>query len=158
MEKINNTLSILKSYNYLGEKMLSDKTHLIGKAPHIAESAWLHSIYPALTDIQINELEKKLKTSIPNDYIDFLKITNGLNVFNTTFSLFGLRKNYKRSSDGVWQPFDILTPNNEEKPRNANENVFIVGTYDWDGSYVYIDKKTNKTHNTITTTYNFIKK
>ena len=134
----------LKEYKYLGEKHLADGTHLIGKAPHIAPLAWLHSIYPGLTEQNILELEKQLKHPIPDDYKSFLRISNGLSVFNTTLSLFGLRRNYDRSVDQVWQPFDILTSNIRERPENAKSNVFIIGSYDWDGSLLFIDSKTNK--------------
>jgi hypothetical protein len=142
----NEILMRLKEYKPLEEEHLSDGTHLIGKAPHIAPLAWLHTIYPGLTDENISELEEKIGVSIPDSYKDFLRLSNGLNVFNTTLSLFGLRKNYDRSHDQVWQPFDILTPNLRERPENARSNVFIIGSYDWDGSYLFIDRKTNKVH------------
>ena len=137
---------LLRKYKYLGERILEDGTLLIGKAPHIAPLAWLHSIYPALKSNEIEFLETKLGTSISLDYKRFLTSSNGLGVFNTTFSLYGLRRNYNRTIDDVWQPFNIITPNTLEKPDNAKRTDFIIGGYDWDGSRLYIDTETNVVH------------
>lgn len=138
-------LDILMAYSNLGKQELEDKTILIGRAPHIAPKAWLHSIHAPLSDQEINELEKDLGT-IPEDYKSFLKTANGIKIFNTTFCLYGLRKTYKRGVNDVWQPFDILTPNILERSSNATKNMFFIGGYDWDGSLLYFDLETNKIH------------
>jgi hypothetical protein len=137
-------LDALRKYEYLGTQKLNDGTELIGRAPHIAPMAWLHTIYMPLSNEEIMELESRVQQRIPSSYKNFLLISNGLNVFNTTLSLYGLRRNYKRTVDDVWQPFDIILPNTVEKPSNADNNNFIIGSYDWDGSYIYIDKTSNK--------------
>ncbi len=142
---VRETIETLKVFSYLGENILEDGSILIGRAPHIAPLAWLHSIYSPLTENEIWEIEKKIG-DMPNAYKEFLLIANGLGVFNTTLSLYGLRRNYKRQVPDVWQPFDIVIPNTLEKPANANENVFIIGGYDWDGSYLYIDKLSGRVH------------
>ena len=144
--RLSHTLDRLKAFAYLGEQYLEDGTHLIGKAPHIAPLAWLHSIYPPLVDTDIRFLDNELKHPIPNSYREFLKITNGLNVFNTAISLYGLRKNYNRTINEVWQPFDIITPNIDEIPKNAVGEVLIIGSYDWDGSLLFTDCLTEKVY------------
>jgi len=136
----------LRQFDYLGESKLDNGTILIGKAPHIAPMAWLHSIHHPLTDVQIGELEEKIKIAIPSEYKDFLKTTNGLKVFNTTFCLDGLRNNYRRTVSDVWQPFDIIIPNTLERPKNAEKNLFFIGSYDWDGSRLYMTPADNKVH------------
>jgi hypothetical protein len=100
---------------------------------------------PPLSDKELFELENELDENIPESYRLFLKTTNGLKVFNTTFYLYGLRKNYKRDIINVWQPFSILTPNTLERPLNARE-FFFIGGYDWDGSMLYIDRNTDKVY------------
>jgi len=140
------SLEILKGYSFLGEKILDDGTLLIAKAPHIAPLAWLHSIFPPLSPEDIFTLEEQLNGKIPASYKDFLLVTNGLKVFNTTLSLDGCRRNYKRDTISVWQPFDILTPNIDERPKNAEKTMFFIGGYDCDGSLLYIDNNTNKVH------------
>jgi hypothetical protein len=139
-------LGRLFEYSHLGEQLMPNGTLLIGKAPHIAPLAWLHSIYPPLLGNDLNEMEKRLGHAIPGPYRRFLIATNGINIFSTTLSLYGLRYNYKRNIEDVWQPFDIVTPNTIEKPGNAGDNIFIIGSYDWDGSYLYIDSKSGKIH------------
>ena len=142
---ISHALEILKSYKHLGEKQLKNGTLLIGKAPHIAPEAYLHSIFKPLTENEIIETEKILKQTIPDDYKEFLRISNGLHIFNTTLSLYGRRTNNSRSIEDI-QPFDLDIPNIYEKPKNADKNIFIIGSYDWDGSYLYVDKNDNSVH------------
>lgn len=139
-------LKKLFEYDRLGEEQAMNGTLLIGRAPHIAPLAWLHSIYPPLSENQLRQIEHSIKISIPKQYRMFLSTTNGLNFFNTTLSLYGLRSNFKRNIQDVWQPFDIVAPNTIEKPLNAAKDDFIIGTYDWDGSYVYIDSKFERVH------------
>jgi len=143
---MNQSLEILKSYSYLGQERLEDGTILIARAPHIAPLAWLHNIYPPLSANLIVKLEEELGGAIPDDYKEFLSLSNGLGVFNTTFSLYGYRRNYKRDDINVWQPFDILTHNIKERPYNATEAMFFIGGYSWDGSLLYIDVDTNTVH------------
>lgn len=55
---------------------------LIGKAPHIAENAWLNRIYPEVGEDEIITMEKEINKIIPTSYVDFLtKFSNGLNFF-----------------------------------------------------------------------------
>jgi hypothetical protein len=143
--KINQALEILKSYKHLGEKLLENGTLLIGKAPHIAPEAYLHSIFKPLTAREIIETEQILKQTIPDDYKEFLCVSNGLHIFNTTLSLYGRRTNYSRSIENR-QPFDLDIPNIYERPQNADKSIFIIGFYDWDGSYLYVDKNDNSVH------------
>lgn len=140
------SLDLLSGFSHLGKKKLDDGTHLIGRAPHIAPLAWLHSIYPPLEDFELSELEKKLGILIPDAYKVFLKMTNGLKVFSTTFYLYGFRKRNTRTVDDAWQPFDLWIPNVAERPENASSNIFFIGGYDWDGSHLYIDPKTAKVY------------
>lgn len=146
MKYLEKVFNILFNYKDLGDKILENKTHLIGKAPHIAPEAWLHCIYPPLKTEEIDFLQKEISKPIPKEYDLFLQRTNGLNIFNTTLSLFGVRKNYKRDLNNVWQPFDIVAPNTIEAPPKADSNIFIIGGYDWDGSYLFIKSNDNSVH------------
>jgi hypothetical protein len=139
-------LNFLDSYRVFGEKRLENGAYLIGRAPHIAPNAWLHSLYTGLSLNEIKELENVLNKPIPDCYRSFLKKSNGLKLFNTTFCLDGLRRSYGRGLDDVWQPFDIRTPNISERPKNAADSFFFIGGYDWDGSLLYIDTYTDKVH------------
>lgn len=120
---------------------------LIGHAPHVAPEAWLNSVYPCLSEQEIIELEKLLGTTIPREYCHFLQhISNGVDVLVTELCLYGKRSNYIRTStDATRQPFNICDLV-REKPRNADENMFFIGSYSWDGSKLYIDKRDNQVY------------
>lgn len=134
-------------FEHLGKEIATTGALLIGKAPHIAQFAWLHAIYVPLTMKEILELESELNTEIPESYKYFLmNYSNGLSLFVAEFYLDGMRKKVGRSIDSVRQPYSIITTNIEERPSNAKENYFFIGGYKWDGSHIYIDTKTNKVH------------
>lgn len=137
----------LFDFDFLGTEICENGTLLIGRAPHIAELAWLHSIYPTLNEEDINHLEKELNQKIPDSYQRFLtKYSNGLGLFVSKFSLYGLRKQLGRGLDAVRQPYSIITPNTHERPDNAKDSYLFIGGYSWDGSKIYIDTETNKVH------------
>jgi hypothetical protein len=138
----------LFKYKYLGEETVSDTgALLIGHAPHIAPQAWLHKIYPVLNDDDIAIVESNLNTRIPSDYKYFLQHnSNGLNIFVATFALNGHRKQLGRSIAASRQPFGLDIPNVDERPDNAKDSYFFIGSYSWDGSKLYIDKETGKVH------------
>ncbi|MES2108972.1 MAG: SMI1/KNR4 family protein [Bacteroidota bacterium] len=139
-------LGKLNRYKTLGEQRLEDGTLLIGRAPHIAPQAWLHSIYPPLTIDDLAGLATAINAEIPEAYRTFLQHYNGLKIFNTTFCLYGLRRNSGRSVNSVWQPFNIIITNTLERPKGATMNMFFIGGYDWDGSLIYIDNNTGEVH------------
>ena len=72
----------LKSFEKFEIEYQQNGTLLIGKAPHIAKLAWLHRIFKGLTDIELTQLESELGRTIPVSYKNFLKQTNGLQLFN----------------------------------------------------------------------------
>ena len=138
---------LIFKFQHLGIETAETGATLIGKAPHIALLAWLNKIYPTLDTDDIILLETKLKTTIPTEFKKFLMgFSNGLHILNTTFCIDGLRRNYVRTANKVWQPFDLDIPNIYERPQNAKESFFFIGGYDWDGSLLYIDKDTNVVH------------
>ena len=81
-------------YEHLGEEVVPETgALLIGRAPHVAPQAWLHSIYPVLNNEEILQLEQIVGTELPGTYKFFLmNASNGLNLFVGKFVLYGLRK------------------------------------------------------------------
>lgn len=147
MEK-NLVKDLLYKYSYLGEALSDDGAILIGKATHLGPKAWLNILYPVLNTDELEELRAELKTEIPDEYSSFLcGFGNGISVLSSTFSLYGLRRQFNRNEQSnTRQPFSILTPNLYERPMNALDNYFFIGGYNWDGSHIYIDKETNMVH------------
>src|SRR4051812_47432573 len=77
-------------YKDLGEEKAENGALLVGRAPHIARLAWLHSIFPTLDERDIVALENELQTDIPGTYKQFLKnCSNGLTLFVDEFNLYG---------------------------------------------------------------------
>lgn len=137
----------LYKFENLGIEKSEKGTILIGRAPHIAPKAWLHSIYPVLSEQDIITLENELNTKIPEDYKWFLlNFSNGLGVFVAKFYLYGLRKELGRTIEASRQPYSPVIANVNERPENAKDSHFFIGGYSWDGSKLYIDKETNAVH------------
>jgi hypothetical protein len=137
----------LFKYKKLGEEISQNGTLLIGRAPHVAEFAWLHEIYPVLNDADIINLVVELNTKIPEDYKFFLQhYSNGLGLFVSKFSLYGLRKELGRSIEASRQPFSPVISNIDERAENAKPSYFFIGTYSWDRSKLYIDAETGIVH------------
>ena len=138
---------IIFSYKYLGEEILPETgAHLIAKAPHKGPNAWLFSLYPGLSDDEIMQLEHRVNIKFNKDYRDFLKQMNGFHFLISVFSMDGLRRNYKRSGDSIWQPYDLITPNTIERPKDAPPNYLFIGGYNWDGSSLCMDTETDKVY------------
>src|SRR5688572_22835407 len=139
-------LKIINRAKNFGFKEQGDGTKLFGHTPHVAPLAWFHKMFPPITEIEILKLEKNLKQDIPKPYKNFLtNENNGLSLFSGSLSLDGYRKHYNRKSFD-FLPFDLITPNVHERPNDATENQFFIGGYNWDGSLVYVDKKTYGIH------------
>jgi hypothetical protein len=139
MDYLDNILQIIDSYKHLGERVLSNGTRLVGRAPHIAPEAWLHEVYRPLSDQEVCRVETELGRTMPPEFSSFLQRCNGLGLFSGSLSIYGLRSSYERTGDAVWQPFDISTPNVDERPRGSKTSFLFVGGYSDDGSQLYID-------------------
>ena len=78
---------LLMRFSHLGVTHSKNGALLIGKAPHIAEFAWLNIMYPCITEAEVCDLEKKLGCAIPEVYRDFLmNVSNGFDIMNCTLA------------------------------------------------------------------------
>jgi len=134
--------SFLLQYQHLGYKETT-YAELYGKAPYIAPQAWLHAVFKPLYADEIAYVKDNLK-NLPDFYEKFLKIYNGFSIYNSALSLYGLRRNYKRDFDSVWQPYDIFDLNIYDKPGDASGNEFFFAAYNKDGSLVYYNSVADK--------------
>jgi len=143
-EKFKLTLKLLYRWEMQGLKKLSNGTIQICNIPSIAPEAWLHDIYAPLNDEQIKELQKKVELQLPNDYIEFLKYCNGINLFFDSLRVRGLRTkmNY-RSGELAVQPYAL--EQNQLYLTTRNTSFLCVGSYDYDGSNIAfnLDEGTN---------------
>ena len=131
---------LLLKYSYLGiEESKCTGATLIGKAPHIGEEAWLNRIYPPINVEEIVKIEENVGKTMPKSYAQFLtNYSNGLNILGDTLCLFGYRFNYIRDINVAWQPYSIIDLNKFDKPRNSTKEMFFIGGYEWDGSFLYM--------------------
>jgi hypothetical protein len=139
-------ISLIEKAKKIGFKEQKDGAKLFGHVPHVAPQAWLNVVYPPATEGEILKIEKELEDQIPKPYKDFLVTeANGLSLFSSSLELYGYRRHYNRKSM-EFLPFDLITPNLYERPGDASDYQFFIGSYNWDGSLVYMDKKTFKIH------------
>ena len=131
---------LILKFSFLGiEESKSTGALLIGRAPHIAESAWLNRLYSPIDKNEIIKMEDGISKKIPTSYVDFLtNFSNGLNILGDTLCLFGYRSNYVRTVDFSWQPYSLISFNKYDKPRNSTGEMLFIGSYDWDGSLLYM--------------------
>jgi hypothetical protein len=140
--KIAEAFTILERASSLGMRQLDDGTRLIGKVTHVAPEAWFHLIFSPLTEKDVKTLEQILRRQLPKCFREFLMdFANGLNIFSGSLSLDGLRKNYVRGGEQIWQPFALETPNLYERPKDAGLHHFFIGGYEEDGSLLCLDNE-----------------
>ncbi|MFC1926048.1 SMI1/KNR4 family protein [Chloroflexota bacterium] len=138
----NKILEILHRWKPLGFKEVMTGAKLIGHIPAVAPEAWLHCVYSPLNIESIKEIERRLDMPLPISLIILYSFTNGMNLFSDSISIWGVRENYIRTGDAVWQPYDLVDMNLPcERPRDANKSIVFIGGYNWDGSSLYYDAK-----------------
>lgn len=137
--------NLLMRFSHLGVTHSKNGALLIGKAPHIAEFAWLNVMYPCVTEAEVCDLEKRLGIAIPKVYKDFLmNVSNGFDIMNCTLALHGCRTSYNRSDLDSWYPFNLEDVQKYERPKNATPEMFFLGTYEYDGSKLYLNTLDDK--------------
>ena len=125
-----------------------DGGFFIGKAPHLGTRAWLNRIYPKISMTEIEIMENEMHRQIAPSYVQFLtSFSNGLDIFNGTLALYGYRYSFKRDETHAQQPFNLAWLQ-IEKPRNSTDDMFFIGTYNWDYSFLYVtpDQKVHFCH------------
>lgn len=139
MEKFKAILNVLERWKNCGEIQLSNETRMIGHLAEQGRLAYLHTIFSPLGEAGIATIENRIGTSLPEQYRQFLRLSNGLHLFRV-LTLDGLRGNYARAGDESIQPFDLDTANTHERPQDAEDDWIFIGGYGRDGSTLYIDK------------------
>ena len=120
----------------------------IGKAPHLGTRAWLNRIYPKISMTEIEIMENEMHRRITPSYVQFLtSFSNGLGIFHGTLALYGYRYSFKRDETHAQQPFNLVWLQ-IERPRNSTDDMFFIGTYNWDYSFLYVtpDQKVHFCH------------
>ena len=130
-------LTQLAQHHTAQDLTLADGTRLICPTPHVGPQAFLHALYPPLTSHELDELQLHLGMPLPAQLQAFYASCNGFNCFSDAWSIDGWRRQPGRELAAARQPYDLRTPNVEERPADASEDMVFFGGYDWDGSRVY---------------------
>ena len=147
MEVFTEIMKYIQTFGKYGCKEYENGTKLYGHAPFIAPKAYNFRVFSALSEQEIIKLEQDMHREIPIAYRSFLmKNANGMNLFNTTLSFYGMRKSYCRSSEAIPEPFSLSELNRFERPKNAKESHFFIGGYDNDLSKLYINTEDGTVH------------
>lgn len=122
------------AYGYVCESGAHKYGHLL----HIAPEAYSVYTFAPLAQEQLSLLSERLGMELPEAYAAFLsEVSNGMHLFHRCLNLYGLQGELDRKS-GVLGPFDLKLPNCYERPRNADEDCFFIGSYSYDASHLYM--------------------
>lgn len=131
---------VINSYAFLGERRLDNGAQLIGHIPHRAPEAYLHTLFPAASAETIRETKTKITAVRAFDQLAlFLAEHNGANFFLGSLALNGIRRGLVSRSSEDRQPFDLLELNGFERPKNADPESLFIGSYNWDGSLIFLE-------------------
>jgi hypothetical protein len=128
------------------------------RSPQIpGEEAWFHTLYPGLSELERDELDRDLGASLWNpsgvfaefdgewakdtDYHELLSKLNGGRFFAGHFNLFGVRRG------DPWrtaQPLELSSVNPFRSIDSTLGNVLVFGGYKWDGSLVLCVEQSGK--------------
>jgi hypothetical protein len=132
--------SIINTYAPLGERRLNNGVHLIGHVPDRAAQAYLHTLFPAASAELLVETRAEIFAKEAFDqFALFLTKYNGVNFFLGSLALNGIRQAFVSRSSEERQPFDLLELNRFERPKNADPENLFIGSYNWDGSLIFIN-------------------
>ena len=137
--------NILEKSAATGCKRLQNGAELIGHVPHVGEDAYLHAIFSGLQNIEIKKIESELQISLPPEYEKFLEEHNGFILFQGAISLSGLPANNNRTISDR-QPFSLRDDNMSGRPRGSSRGDFFIGSYDWDGSLLFMTEPTKSVY------------
>ena len=111
--------------------------------PDIAEFVYLHTVFPPALPSDITDLRKFYGELLHADYIEFIKIANGLHMFGGELSLYGYMHCISRDAMRP-EPFDVKAPMGY-----LGKDPIILGSvqvafYQNDGSALWLHGKTGR--------------
>ena len=155
-QQFNKLLQIIEKAKSFGYQENKNGSKLYGHVPHIAPFAWFHTTYKPLSFWKIRKLEKMMNKNIQDVYKQFLKMTNGIDIFSNTLSLYGYMGIINRSDFNDRNPYNLINPNTIERIDTAPDNWFFIGSYGPNADQLFIDTSTDKIYRCERWTTNII--
>lgn len=127
--------------NRLASKRVIDEggNILINHLPSVGSRAYLHVIFEKANSNEVLKSVKEAGVQLPKSFLELLAQCNGFVLFQGALSIFGVRSQLSRSA-GKRHPFDLLEANTIARPGNLNKNEIYIGSYNWDGSILFINQ------------------
>jgi hypothetical protein len=138
MENIESAIRLLEKWGEKSKKTTQNGSLIICHVPHVAPEAWFHELYKGLDEETIYDYEKQFPVKFPRVYREFLRMYNGINIFSDSLRIWGLRRSYERTGEGIYQPYELLLLNSE-RPKGCPASWLFFGSYRWDGSRMTFD-------------------
>jgi len=130
---------LLLKYSYLGTMTTKLNDLEIGWAPNIARKAYLCTIFAPLTDEEMKVIKNEVPYPFPPSYEEFLtQFSNGLFVMLDLFFISGLRRRPHPEEPIAPVTFDSYLYNVLERPKNATNDMLIIGGYSANRSRLYM--------------------
>jgi len=145
MNSIEATLDSIRSYGDGQNRSTPNGTDLIQHVPHVAPLAYLHSVFPPLSESAVDELNEAVGGVLSADYREFLLKANGLTVFTSALSLYGIRYNASKGIEAAQQqPYDLYSANSWRYADLVPDGDCIVGGFNWDSSRI-VTRRSDRT-------------
>ncbi|WP_442511136.1 SMI1/KNR4 family protein [Novipirellula sp. SH528] len=137
----------IDAWQSLGIKSAKDGSRIVAHTPRDYPEAYLHAYYAPRPKAEWD----KYKMNLPTHLRELYDECNGLTLFGTSLSIYGIRTHFKRGDSAAFQPFDLLQHDKECRlvnhplTTNRDDRIFFGG-YDWDGSSVYVVPKNKRVY------------
>jgi hypothetical protein len=118
---------VIKQWERFRKRELADGTIQVGHAKAIGTDAWMHTLFAPLSQEDLQDLEIQLECNFDESLRSFYSVHNGLKLFGSYFSIYGIPSSFSRTGDYLFQPFDFIT-HNLDRPDNYPISTYVVGS------------------------------
>lgn len=119
-------------------RQMSNGVCLIGRLPSVGSAAYLHAVFPPVPLEEFQESPSLREARLPLEFREFLTECNGVILFQGALSLYGFRRRISRDPE-LREPFSWDERNTMNRPQGAQARHFFIGSFNWDGSLIYLD-------------------
>lgn len=142
---------LISEYQEKDRYKTSNGTILLKNIPQVAPLAYLHYLYSPLSKEQVDSLERNFAYQLPEEIRQFFLEMNGVNIFNGSLYINGLRTDLSRTTEAViQQPYDIVFPNLQGHEYHLKNTIYL-GAYGYDCSLIGYNVEDGSIHRQLKT-------